>query len=475
MKPEESIKADGVPETSGDRIKIEISPDEMEARITFNLPQEELDLNKREKLIREVAVRLRQSGVSYGFRGSLFSEELEAGIPYLVASGQFAEDGADSIIRMFEIEEAKPETIESGKVDYYNLSLIQTVDANAWVGEREHETPGKDGMTVRGEVIKAKNGIRFPLHYDRKYVYEVEEEGKTVLYTREYGAVYYKGRDVSIMNPLVINGDVGFKTGNIVFDGYVIINGTICDGFYVEATNDIEVNGELGLGNIKGIVSKKGSIYIKGGILAKGGVKVEAAKNVYLKFIENVTVVCGHTAHIGFYCSNSTVTAREVIIDAPAGKIMGGRIKATTRVLAAEIGSEIEKKTTIEVTCFNRGAIKADIDKADQLIKDLKGETERVRNRLGFYNGLTSLTAIQDRMMNEAKARLDEIKGEIRSLNEDKEGLNSYLKARGDGEISVTKKLYNNTVIIMKEKQLLITSPKYAADIVFQDGKILQL
>jgi uncharacterized protein (DUF342 family) len=200
---------------------------------------------------------------------------------------------------MFEIEEAKPETIENEKVDYYNLSLIKTVDANTWLGERESATDGTDGMTVRGEVVKANKGVKFPLHYDKKLINEVEEEGKTVLYSKEYGAVYYRGSEISLMNPLVINGDVDFRTGNILFDGCVIINGTICDGFYVEATNDIEVNGEIGLGNIKGIVSKNGSIFIKGGILAKGGVKIEAPKKMGDKLAGQTFVITGSLETMG--------------------------------------------------------------------------------------------------------------------------------------------------------------------------------
>jgi uncharacterized protein (DUF342 family) len=255
----------------------------------------------------------------------------------------------------------------------------------------------------------------------------------------------------------------------------VIINGTICDGFYVEATNDIEVNGEIGLGNIKGIVSKKGSIFIKGGILAKGGVKIEAAKNVYIKFVENVTITCGGVAHIGFYCANSSINAKEVIIDASNGKIIGGNIKALTRVIAGEIGSELGKKTSVEITCFSRTLIRNEIEKVEQKIKGLKSENETLHGRLRFYNDLSSLSSVQDRIFNETKLRLGEITSEIRTLNAEKDSWGSYLKARGDGEVSVSRKLYANTIITMKDKQLMINTSSYASDIIYQDGRILQL
>ncbi|GAE90023.1 hypothetical protein JCM21531_3602 [Acetivibrio straminisolvens JCM 21531] len=106
-----------------------------------------------------------------------------------------------------------------------------------------------------------------------------------------------------------------FKTGNIIFDGYVTIKGTVTDGFYVEATKDIEISSPIGIGNVKGIKSREGSIYIKGGISSKGSAQISAKKNIYTKFVDNAKLSCGGIAHIGFYCINSTVEAKEVFIE----------------------------------------------------------------------------------------------------------------------------------------------------------------
>jgi len=81
----------------------------------------------------------------------------------------------------------------------------------------------------------------------------VVQNKKVVLYSKIDGAVHYDGNKISVSNHLEIDGDVDFKTGNIIFDGYVTIKGTVTDGFYVEATKDIEINSPLGLGNVKGI------------------------------------------------------------------------------------------------------------------------------------------------------------------------------------------------------------------------------
>ena len=135
-----------------------------------------------------------------------------------------------------------------------------------------------------------------------------------------------------------------FKTGNIKFDGCVTIMGTVADGFYVEATKDIEINGALGLGNIKGITSHEGNIYIRGGIAAKNHVEIKAKKDVFIKFLDNVTVKCGGAAHIGFYCINSNVYAKEVYIESFRGNIIGGRVYSQIKISVPILGSALEKE-----------------------------------------------------------------------------------------------------------------------------------
>lgn len=465
---------DSTSDTCKQRINISITGDAMFAFVEYNLSEDELDISNRMKLINETISKLKEKGVVSGIKTDLFQNKLEPNIPYIIAEGIAPEAGRDAEIKMFELKEAKPEAIEDKKLDYYNLSLITTVDANSWLGEKEEATEGTDGRTVRGETLKAKKGIDFPLYYDRETVYEVNAGGKTILYSKEYGAVYYKGRDIATMNPLIISGDVDFNTGNVIFDGCVIIHGTICDGFYVEAENDIEVNGELGLGNIKAIISRKGSIFVKGGILSKSGSKLEAAQNIYVKFVENVSLTCGGTAHIGFYSSNSIIRAKEVVVDSLNGKILGGSIQALTRVVSPVIGSDIGKRVVIEVTGFNRAAIKRDYEILEKKIGDLKNDYENLKQKISSYSSKPSLTTIQERILYDSKREIIDIRNELKKLSVEKDEYNCYLKARGDGEICATKVIYPKTFISIKKNNIEISELKYSVTFTSQGGKMIE-
>jgi len=107
----------------------------------------------------------------------------------------------------------------------------------------------------------------------------------------------------------------------------VTIKGTVADGFSVVAVKDVEILGTIGIGSVKEVVSKEGSIYIKGGIAGKNKAVIKAKKDVYTKYISDATVACEGSLHVGLYCINSNITAREIIIDSPKGQISGGNIQ----------------------------------------------------------------------------------------------------------------------------------------------------
>lgn len=444
----------------------------MTATIIFNVEKEELVADNRINLIKELVPKLKSKEIIFGIKNELLKEELEAGKSYVIAEGTPVENGVDSRIKMFEIKEVKPETFEDEKVDYYDMTLITTVEENTWLGERIEATMGKPGRTVKNEILEPVKGKTFPLHYDKKSVYEVAEGNKTVLYSKEYGAVYFLDGKIATMNPLVIEGDVGPKTGNIIFDGYLIIKGTVNDGYYVEATKDIEIKGELGLGNVKGIVSSGGSIFIKGGVLSKGSTEIIAAQNVFTKFADNAKIICEESVHMGYYCFNSFISAREVVFDSMKGQIIGGEIKAKTKVVVPILGSELEKKTTVEVSGFDKEKIKKDLEEITLQLTSIKKEYQNVKDSIFFLEKQEELSKYQMKLKFDNLNRVEEIKAEIKKLDTQRRILESYIETRGDGEVRITKKIYPNCTINIKKQLTEITVPTFATTFYVSDGKL---
>jgi len=457
------------------KVQVEVSEDELKAYIILNASEEEISGSRRAELFKEIVQRLKEENITFGIKNSVLLGKLTNGEKILVAEGIPPVKGRDAEVSMYTLKEARPSVSEDGNVNHYEMNLINHVKAGDWLGEKIHPTGGTPGKSVRGRVLKPVPGQDQPLIYDRKTVREVEEGDRTVLYAAINGAVHYVGDMISVSNHLEVDGNVDYKTGNIDFDGYLTIKGTIEDGFTVKARKDIEILGIYGVGAVREIISEEGSIYIKGGIAGKNKAVIRSKGNIYTKFASDVTIECGGTLHIGFYCLNSNIKAKEVILDSTKGQIIGGTINAEIRVVSALIGSAGETRTIVNVSGFNRDALQSSLAKVTEEIEKLKDELKYLKNEVSLYTNVHGLTREQKREHEKIKDKLYKVQDRIKELEFERKTLSGYLKARGEGEISVLKKCFPNTQLSIKQFTKEITSPVLSTTYIVQDGELKEI
>ncbi|NMB33946.1 MAG: DUF342 domain-containing protein [Clostridium sp.] len=455
-----------------ERISISVSHDGLKAMITFNCPKKELDFKNREKLTKESFEKLKEKNITFGVKRELFFRKLENSKSYVIAEGIAPTPGKDCEIRMYELNDPKPQVKEDGTINYYELELINKVKAGDWLGERINATDGIPGNTVFSHSLPPVKGKNYPLLYDKNTVYEVSEGDRIVLYSKISGAVNYSGGKIAISDYLEIDGDVDFKTGNINFDGYVSIKGTVIDGFSVKATRDIEINSPLGLGNVRGIESKNGSIFIKGGVASKDGTEISAGKNAYIKFIDNVKLICGVSAYIGFYCINSIIYAKEILVESIKGNIYGGTIYAESKIATAFLGTQLERRTIANVKGLNKDELYEKLKTVKEKINELKNEQQSLKQTLQKQNSEKQISAADARTYAKSLERFSLLKEEISSSNAKRKNLLRFLRTKGDGEISISKKIFPNCSITIKNKQIEIKEPYDAATFFVIDGEL---
>ena len=458
-----------------ERVNIEVSDDGLQAFITLFVNEEDLSGPHRADLFKEMMRGMKDKGITYGVKSNVLLNKMVNHQKILVAEGVAPVNGQDSTIRMYEMKEAKPEAKEDGNVDHYELNLINRVIAGDWLGERIEATDGIPGKTVKGSTLLPVRGKELPLFYDRNTVRELYEDGKTVLYAKINGAVHYDGDKISVSNHLEIVGNINFKTGNIDFDGFLTIKGTVEDHFSVTATKDIEIIGDYGVGAAKEIISKSGSIYMKGGIAGNGKTVIRSGKNIYTKFVADTSIICDGSVHIGFYCLNSSIRAKEVILDSPRGQIIGGNIEAEIRVVASTIGSSSEKRTSIVVTGFNRKLLKSYLDEATTDIEQLKGEMAKAKFEMAAYSNTQDLSREQRAVYEKIMDHFFKIRDLLKRREDERKSISSYLKTHGEGEIAVLKKVYPNTQLEIKKIIKEITSPVMSTSFFVQDGEMKEL
>lgn len=458
-----------------ERIMIELSEDELKAYVTLCVDEEELSGSHHADFFKEIIYKLKENSITYGIKNNVLLGKMCNSTRILVAEGIAPVNGEDSCIRMYELKEAKPEAQEDGNVDHYELNLINRVVVGDWIGEKTDPTNGTPGKTVKGSTLLPVKGKDLPLFYDKDTVREVYQDGKTTLYARINGAVHYDGDKVGVSNHLEIEGNIDFKTGNIEFDGFLTIKGTIEDGFSVAASKDIEILGDYGVGGVKEVASSGGSIFIKGGIAGNNKAVIRSKKNIFIKFVSDTTIICEGSVHIGFYCLNSTIKAKEVILDSAKGQIIGGTIEAEIKVVVSTVGSTSEKRTSISVSGFDRRQLKMSLDQVSSNIEKLKVDLAKAKLEVSVYGSIHGLTREQTMAYEKIREQYFSARDKLKQSEEERKVLTGYLRTHGEGEISILKKVYPNTRLEIKKITKEITDPVMSTSFYVQDGEIKEL
>jgi len=454
-----------------EKVMVEVSGDGLKAYVTLAVDKNELE---NPDIIKEIILKLNEKGVIYGIKKDALLN-LHSNQPILIAEGLLPKNGLDSQNTIYQLKEVRPEIKEDGKVDHYELNLINMIQKGEWLGEKIRATEGEEGRTVNGNILKPMPGKNYPLLFDKKTVKEVVEGNKSTIYALRSGAVYFEGDSIGVSNHLEIKNDIGVKTGNVDFDGYLTVQGTIEDNFSVASTKDIEILGEYGVGNVKEIRSHEGSIYIKGGIVGKGKTTIRCKKNLYIKYVADADIFCDGSVHVGFYCLNSNITAKEVILDSMKGQIMGGTINAEIRVISAIIGSSSEKKTNIRVKGFDRDNYKNTLDELSQNITALKEEINQFKQKIAIFSNTIDGGQARKAEYDRLNEKYNDLKIALKESEENKKNMVNYLRTKGEGEITILKKAYPNTMLEIKQIQKEIQTSILRVSYYYNEGTIKEM
>lgn len=451
------------------KLGLSISTDNLEARININLDKETFEATKG--IVREEILQLlSEHNVVYGILYDVLNKELKPQKDIVIAKGILPKAGVDSKIVYLEMPEMKPAINRDGSTNYYDMSLFKYIRKGDWLGEKTLTKPSEQGMNIKGEILPGKAGKDKDLRFDQDSVESIEKENKIVLIAKFDGALETKKGKIGVVNHLVIKGNIGPETGNIDFEGFITIHGTIEDGFSVTAGNDISILGEMGMGAIDKIYSKYGNIYIKGGISGKGKSVVEAGKSVFVKYVNACTIKAKDSIQIGFYALDSQLVGDSILVQAKNGRTIGGTIKAKTKVSLRMVGNVYEKETYINVEGFDRRLIKKQLDALLVNYKELLIKAEQNERELKLYDmTLNQFGRIKSHEDYESYQKIhQDLIDSIYILEEQRQELLNILSSRGDGEVTIYEKAYPRTLLQIKSLQKRIkkvtTGTFYAQD-----------
>lgn len=230
---------------------------------------------------------------------------------------------------------------KQGKVDWKEQHHVLQVEKDQLLAKLVEPTPGKPGTNVYGKVLPAVEGVSVKLPAGKGI--RVSEEG-TEMYADLNGVVSREGDKYVVSQTFEVKGDVSFESGNVNYEGTVVINGGVLTDFKVTSGQDIHINGL-----VEGaLLDAKGSIFLNGGVQGDQKAKLIAGGDITAKYIHNATVQAMGNIIINSAITQSVVQSHDrVIVEGPKGTIAGGSVYAENEISADVYGAEIGTKTKI--------------------------------------------------------------------------------------------------------------------------------
>ena len=456
------------------RPSLEVSDDEMQAFIVVSEPGPGgADLTSS-----DITSFLRNNNVVYGLMENAlrkFEDHPLYNEPYLVARGEPAVNGKNaSVSYLFEVDpsQIKLKQKSDGTVDFKELNLIQNVVKGQPLARKIPPEAGKDGRTVYGKYLPAKDGADIQIGLGKNV--SITDNGRTVIASSSGQVLLLKGK-VTVETVLVIPGDVNGATGNVNGLGTVIIKGNVEDGFQVSAQGNIEVNGFVGKSNL----NAGGDIVVKRGINGGEGEfgHITAGLSVWSSFINNARVYAGENVVVSDGIVNAHVDASsKILCKGKRARIVGGELKAAEEINAATLGSKGGAETLLRV-----GYDPKSKEELDELLKQQefldREQTEIDRNLQGILKmkrARRKLSAEKEKMFQELRSRHNDLIDEIEKLKELIEHKNEYLSViQLQGKISASTNVNTGVKIYIKDDEYEVTNAyDYPITFVLEDGFI---
>ncbi len=333
----------------------------------------------------QILLALRDAGVTFGIDNALverLSQYREYFIPYEVANGKPATNGIDGKLEFFfdtKKKGSKPKMMDNGTVDYMNLDLIQKTSTGKELVKVIEPTAGFNGMDVRGVTIYAKPGKPAAKLPRGKNV--VSSDDELSLFSGIDGQIQFDNNKVSVLPILEINSDVDLSTGNIDFNGAVLIKGGVRENFSVIARGVIEISG-----TVEGAkIHSDSDIFLYSGVMGANKATIYAGGNLVTKFVDSATIKVNGNISADSIMHSYVECNGEIVLEGKNGLLVGGEIWAVDKIVANEIGSSMATKTDITIgktpslgetgdQLFKQvDEIKFKMQKLDKIIDTLKG------------------------------------------------------------------------------------------------------
>lgn len=288
----------------------------------------------------------------------------------LLAQGDIPEPGADGWLELLvRGRDLVGKESQTGRLDYRERGSHPSVQAGQEFARLHPPGQGKPGKDVFDRPIAAPDGKPLTVTAGAGVT---ALEGGALFRSEMDGIVAHQGQVLSVIESLVVEGDVSLATGNIrVEKGSVTVHGSVQAGFVIQAAGHVVVREVVESCTIEA----KGNVEVGGGILMPKGGQITAEGHVTAQFATNARITATEDVIIGNEINHCLIrTPGQVACTKGKGIIQGGVIVCGQGLECNELGSAIGVTTVVGVSIrtdddqealAERRALKEEIERID--------------------------------------------------------------------------------------------------------------
>ncbi len=322
-----------------------------------------------------------QSGVKEGIDEDAlkdFAVQASAGkelSKVLLASGVASTVGADGRLEYcVQPSSTAQDDVDGGAaIDMHQVQTFLNVVPNDEIARIIPPEPGSAGRTITGQTLPAQPGKELKLKIGKNIR---SEKNGALLIAEAAGRVCLASGEISVEEEYVVSGDVDFRVGSIIFNGFVEVRGDVLNDFNITSTKGMRINGNIGACAIQsdGDISFCGMDGQEKGTIVCGG-------TIRANFLHECLVTCTGDVIVDVELHNCTIkTLGKIIVN--KGAISGGYYTALGGIEARKIGSPASVRTKLTVGMDYRDA---------EELERLFAELEQNQKQIGMTQSLQEI------------------------------------------------------------------------------------
>ncbi|SDI03907.1 hypothetical protein SAMN05421493_10725 [Pseudobutyrivibrio sp. 49] len=434
--------------------KVQVSSNGLEATLTFKIPDGKNEVPSFSAA--QLLGFLNNANVTFGIDQDMLKRLSDSpiyGKPIKVAEGTAQQQGTPGYFEYtFDTKFNRTPTIRpDGTADYMSIKTIETVQKGDVIAIYHPAVQGSRGMSVRGQILEPKPVRDLPPLIGRGF----DRSNDNLTYTAKLDGKIEVNQGKIIISPVhEVQGDVGIETGNIKFNGDVIIHGGVRDGAVIDAAGNVIIHGLIEDCDIR---AGKDLFLISG---VKGNEKtiITCGGSITAQFVEYAIINCSGNITADYFFKSKISCDGKIELSGNNASIIGGFVSAVQGIEANDIGNSFGTITNVSVGVDIERT--AEFEMLAKKIEDLNSNVMKIKKGIEDFDKLGEERGINvkedPRRMQLLRVRIrDEaiVQEETKRLAKMKE----VIVSGKDASIKVFRRMYAGANISIDDHHVTIT------------------